>query len=151
MTLRTKLNLVVLFELIATVSIVGYFALQHSKQETESLSREILRARTDYAFALCERYYATDGVPTEELYNRIKAVHIFEEGYITVISMADSNMGELLIHPTGEGELALDREKFPHIRDMIDEINAGAGTMEQTNFMNTTREQVHEAGKVRQN
>ncbi|KAA3661124.1 MAG: HAMP domain-containing protein [Calditrichaeota bacterium] len=125
MNLRTKLNLVVLFELIATVSIVGYFALQHSRQETESLSRELLRARTDYAFALCEGYYATDGVPTMELYNRIKAVHIFEEGYITVISMADSSMGELIIHPTGEGQIALDREKFPHVRAMIDEINAG--------------------------
>ncbi|KAA3620061.1 MAG: HAMP domain-containing protein [Calditrichaeota bacterium] len=125
MNLRTKLSLVALVEVVATVSIIGYLALQQSKEETESLSREILRARTDYAFALCERYHATDGKPTGELHSRIKAIHIFDEGYITVISMADLNKGELVIHPNSEGEIVLDRIKFPHIQAIFDEINAG--------------------------
>ncbi len=124
MSLRIKLSIVALLEVIATAAIIGFFAYRQSKQETEALAREIMRAKTDYVFTLLETYDAIHGAPTEELIQRIRSVRLFEEGYITVLSNAPDSRGVLLIHPSSEGQNLLQLPGFPHIKRIIDDIEA---------------------------
>ncbi len=124
MSLRVKLSIVALIEVIATAAIIGFFAFRQSKQETEALAREIMRAKTDYVFTLLETYDAIHGSPTEELIQRIRSVRLFDEGYITVLSNAPESRGVLLVHPSSEGQNLLQLPGFPHIKRIIDDIEA---------------------------
>ncbi|MDZ7292083.1 MAG: SpoIIE family protein phosphatase [candidate division KSB1 bacterium] len=124
MTLRTRLILLALLEIGLTISIVGVLAYRESKREIESLARELLRARTEYAYALCERYHELYSEPTAELKEEIRKVRIATDGYIAVIHhLHHDQKGILVIHPSSEGE-NLNTPAFPHIQEIIRNIDA---------------------------
>jgi len=124
MTLRAKLILMALLEIISTVSIVGAVIYLESRKEIETLARDLLRARTEFAYALCERYDEQDHQPTPELKNEMRKVRIAADGYIAVIQNAPADQkGVLVIHPTAEGR-NINTPEFPHIQDIIQSIDA---------------------------
>jgi serine phosphatase RsbU (regulator of sigma subunit)/anti-sigma regulatory factor (Ser/Thr protein kinase) len=123
MTLRTKLVLTVLLEIALTITIVGLWAYQGSKNEIERLARDLLVARTEYAYSLCERYNLHFGGPTPELKEEFKAVRIANDGYIVALDNSPSAAkGTLIIHPTDEGN-NLNNERFPHIQAVFNDVD----------------------------
>lgn len=123
MTLRAKLALVALLEIVLTISIVGALAFRESKRELETLARELLRAKTEYAFALCERYQQLFGYPTEELKKEIAAVRISADGYISVLDNSPATKGMLVVHPAEVGKNLYNND-FPHIKAIFDRIDS---------------------------
>jgi len=124
MTLRAKLMLMALLEIILTVSIVGAVIYQESRKEIETLARDLLRARTEFAYALCERYDSQDQQAIPELRQEIRKVRIAADGYIAVIQNAPAaQKGVLVIHPTAEGQ-NINTLEFPHIQEIIQSIDA---------------------------
>lgn len=134
MTFRAKLSLILVLEILATISIVGILAFRRSKAELETLARDLLRARTEYAYTLCEMYNDTHHHPVSELKERIQHVRIADDGYIAVLSNAEGARGTLLIHPTSEG-MDVNIPEFPHIQKIIREINAAGGEDGFANFI----------------
>jgi serine phosphatase RsbU (regulator of sigma subunit) len=123
MTLRARLILVALLEIVLTISIVGALAYHESKREIENLARDLLRARTEYAYALCERYDELFGQPTPELKNEIKMVRIATDGYIVVLDNSSvEKKGALIIHPADEGR-NINQPEFPHIQQIIQNVD----------------------------
>ncbi len=124
MTLRTKLVLTVLLEIALTITIVGLWAYQGSKNEIERLARDLLVARTEYAYARCQSYDWHSGGPTPALKEEIKAVRIANDGYIVALDNSPSAAkGTLIIHPTDEGN-NLNHARFPHIQAVFKDIDA---------------------------
>lgn len=123
MTLRAKLALVALSEIVLTISVVGALAFRESKRELETLARELLRAKTEYAFAMCERYQQLFGQPTGELKQAIAAVRISADGYISVLDNSPATKGVLVVHPTEIGK-NLYNDDFPHIKTIFDRIDS---------------------------
>jgi len=123
MSLRTKLSLVILFDILATAVLVGFLAFRQSKKEIEELARELLHAQTDYAYALCEKFYAINGEPTDELAHAIRDVRIGNEGYIFVFSITDHGRAKLEIHPSDVGKYI---ENFAHIQHILKEVDVEA-------------------------
>jgi serine phosphatase RsbU (regulator of sigma subunit)/anti-sigma regulatory factor (Ser/Thr protein kinase) len=125
MTLRAKLILMALLEIVLTISIVGAVIYNESRKEIETLARDLLRARTEFAYALCERYDEQDHhQPTPELKQEIRRVRIAADGYIAVIQNAPAEKkGVLVIHPTAEGR-NINTPEFPHIQDIIRSVDA---------------------------
>jgi len=123
MTLRAKLVLVALLAIVTTVSIVGALAFRESKRELEALARELLRAKTENAFELCERYQHFYGQPTEELKHDIARMRIAADGYLSVLDNAPGKQGVLVVHPVDVGK-NLYNDEFPHIKAIIDRINS---------------------------
>ncbi|MGH7494479.1 MAG: ATP-binding SpoIIE family protein phosphatase [bacterium] len=123
MTLRAKLVLTVLLEIALTITIVGLWAYQGSKNEIERLARDLLVARTEYAYAICERYNLHFGGPTPELKEEFQAVRIANGGYIVALDNSPSAAkGTLIIHPTDEGN-NLNNERFPHIQAVFKDVD----------------------------
>lgn len=123
MTLRTRLILVALLEIGLTISIVGALAYRESKKEIESLARDLLRARTEFAYELCKRYGHNSGQPTDSLKEEIRNVRIAADGYIAVLDNSpDERKGVLVIHPTSEGR-NLNTPEFPHIQEIFRNID----------------------------
>lgn len=120
MTLRTKLSLVIIFDVLATAALVGFLAFRQSKEEIEELASELLHAQTDYAYALCEKFYALNGEPTEELARAIHEVRIGKEGYIFVFSVDEPGRARLVIHPSDVGKYI---EEFEHIQHILSEVS----------------------------
>jgi serine phosphatase RsbU (regulator of sigma subunit)/anti-sigma regulatory factor (Ser/Thr protein kinase) len=141
MTLRAKLILMALLEIILTVSIVGGVIYHESRKEIETLARDLIRARTEFAYALCERYDELDHQPTAELKEKIGKVRIAADGYIAVIQNAPADKkGVLVIHPTDEGR-DIDTPEFPHIQEIIQTIDAAGqndGYAGYKDFIQTT-------------
>ncbi len=124
MTLRSKLVLTVLLEIALTITIVGLWAYQGSKSEIERLARDLLVARTEYAYARCESYNLHYGGPTPALKDEIKAVRIANDGYIVALDNSPSAAnGTLIIHPSDEGN-NLNNDRFPHIQTVFHDVNA---------------------------
>lgn len=124
MTLRTKLILAILLEIALTITFVGLYAYQGSKNEIEQLARDLLIARTEYAYAKCESYNLHYGKPTPELIKTINSVRIATDGYIVAIDNNDGpNKGLAVIHPSDVG-LNLNTERFPHIQAVINHLDA---------------------------
>jgi len=124
MTLRAKLVLMGLLEIVLTISIVGVVIYDESRKEIESLARDLLRARTDFAYALCERYDELYHQPTAELREEIRRVRIATDGYIAVIQNEPAEKkGVLVIHPTSEGK-NINIPEFSHIQDIIRNVDA---------------------------
>ena len=122
MRLRSKLILAVLLEIGLTITIVGLWAYQGSKTEIERLARDLLRARTEYAYAICDRYNQRYGQPTEELAQEISKIRIATDGYTVAIDNSPESKGILLIHPTDVGT-NVNTDKFPHIQEVIRNID----------------------------
>jgi len=124
MTLRAKFVLMGLLEIGLTISIVGVVIYGESRKEIESLARDLLRARTDFAYALCERYDELYHQPTAELREEIRRVRIATDGYIAVIQNEPADKkGVLVIHPASE-EKNINTIEFPHIQDIIKNVDA---------------------------
>lgn len=123
MTLRAKLAIVALLEIVLTISVVGVLAFRESKRELETLARELLRAKTEYAFAMCERYHQLFGHPTEELKKAVAAVRISADGYISVLDNSPESKGTLVVHPTEVGSNLYNND-FPHIKAIFDRIDS---------------------------
>ncbi len=123
MKIRSKLLLAVLFEIALTIVIVILWAYQGAQNELEQLARDLLRAQTDFAYAVCDRYNQRYGHPTDELKEQISAVRIAIDGYIVAIDNSDTpDKGKLIIHPTDTGE-NLNNPRFPHIQKIINRID----------------------------
>ncbi|MCG3153476.1 MAG: Serine-protein kinase RsbW [bacterium] len=123
MKIRSKLLLAVLLEIALTIVIVILWAYQGAQDELEQLARDLLRAQTDFAYALCDRYNQRYGGPTEELKEQLSAVRIAVDGYIVALDNSDTPAkGNLLIHPTNVGD-NLNSPRFPHIQKIINRID----------------------------
>ena len=57
MTLKVKLILVAVFEIILAVSVAGFLGYRESKWKIKDLARELVVAKTEQAFALCDYHY----------------------------------------------------------------------------------------------
>jgi len=123
MKIRSKLLLAVLLEIALTIVIVILWAYQGAQDELEQLARDLLRAQTDFAYALCDRYNQRYGGPTEELKEQLSAVRIAVDGYLVALDNSDTpNKGRLIIHPTNAGD-NLNNPRFPHIQKIIQRID----------------------------
>lgn len=120
MTLRTKLSLIFLLNVIITLNIVGFLAFRQSKQEIESIALELLRAQTERAYQQCEHHYEHSREPSGDLAVTIQDVKIAKEGYIFVFSYEDENIAKLVIHPSDVGRRI---DGFPHIKQVMKEID----------------------------
>ncbi|MEK7726943.1 MAG: SpoIIE family protein phosphatase [candidate division KSB1 bacterium] len=124
MTLRAKLILAILLEIALTITFVGLYAYQGSKNEIEQLARDLLIARTEYAYAKCESFNLHYGKPTSELMKAINEVRIATDGYIVAIDNNEGpNKGVAMIHPSAVGE-NLNTQRFPHIQAVINHLDA---------------------------
>ncbi|MCI0694445.1 SpoIIE family protein phosphatase [candidate division KSB1 bacterium] len=124
MTLRARLILMALLEIALTISIVGAVIYHESRKEIETLARDLIRARTEYAYAVCERYYELYQQPTPDLKEEIRKVRIAADGYIAVIrNVPADKKGVLVIHPVDE-ERNINTPEFPHIQEIIQTIDA---------------------------
>lgn len=133
MTLKAKLISLIVFEVAVTVLLAGWLTYRESKWRVKDLARDLLVARTEQAFALCDRHYKNSLQPSEELKQEIAAVKIAKDGYIAVIDNDPSRKGVLIVHPTDVGK-PLYNEQFPHIKAILDEIDAHHGRNGYANF-----------------
>ncbi|MDZ7266444.1 MAG: SpoIIE family protein phosphatase [candidate division KSB1 bacterium] len=123
MKIRSKLLLAVLLEIALTIVIVILWAYQGAQDELEQLARDLLRAQTDFAYALCDRYNQRYGRPTEELKEQLSAVRIAVDGYLVALDNSDTpDKGRLIVHPTNAGD-NLNNPRFPHIQRIINRID----------------------------
>jgi serine phosphatase RsbU (regulator of sigma subunit) len=123
MTLRSKLIAIALAEIVLTIAVVGALAFRESKHELENLSRELLRAKTEYAYALCERYDQEYGQPNDEIKQALAAMRISADGYISVLDNSPEGKGRLVVHPAEIGK-NLYNDEFPHVKKIYDQIDA---------------------------
>jgi len=124
MTLRAKFVTMGLLEIVLTIAIIGAVIYHESRKEIESLARDLLRARTEFAYTLCERYDELYHQPTPELKDEIRRVRIATDGYIAVIQNEPvEKKGMLVIHPASEGK-NINIPEFPHIQDIIQKVDA---------------------------
>jgi len=123
MSLKLKLILLAIFEVLVTITVVGWLAFRESKNEITDLALELLKAKTDLAYLKCSQHAFEHGQPDAELKDAIARIPIAKDGYVTVISnKLGPEMGTLVVHPTRVGS-NLYNEQFPHIQRIIDRIN----------------------------
>lgn len=122
MTLRFKLILVSVILIIVTLASAGLFGYRQSRWHIKELAKELLVAKTEHAYELCEQYYQNSLEPTDKLKKLIAQLEIADDGYVAVISNeTGENKGRLVVHPTSVGKI-LYTEEFSHIKAMIDDI-----------------------------
>ena len=66
MSLKLKLIFLIVFEIILAVALVSSIIYRESKTEIRKLARELLIAKTQQAFALCDRHYKNSLEPCLE-------------------------------------------------------------------------------------
>jgi len=136
MSFKLKLIILIVFEIVLTVALVGFLSYRESKWKIKELARELLVSKTEQAFALCDRHYKNSLEPSEELKQEIADIRIAADGYVTVINNQDgTNKGVLIVHPTDVGR-SLYNEDFQHIKDILDEIDLNDGVMGYSNIIN---------------
>jgi serine phosphatase RsbU (regulator of sigma subunit) len=119
---------------MVAVAVAGVIGYRESKWKIKDLARELLIAKTNQAFALCERHYKNELEPSEELKQEIAAIKIAQNGYITVLDNQDGpNKGMLLVHPAAVGRV-LYNERFPHIKNIHDAITNNGRVHGEANF-----------------
>ncbi|MCP4724936.1 MAG: SpoIIE family protein phosphatase [bacterium] len=147
MTLRLKLILITIIEIVLTVTVAGYLAYYESHNEIEGLARDLTKSKTQEAFTLIEQNYKNGNGLPDELRTRISGILVAEGGYISVISNETGpERGKLVIHPSNEGQL-LYNEEFPHIMDILDRINLNG---QENGFGEFTRYRQQTEAKGRQ-
>ena len=135
MSFKVKLILVVVLVMMSTVTVAGFLGYRESKWKLKDLARELLVTNTDKAFGLCDHHYKTSEIPSEELKKEIAAMTIAKDGYIAVFSNEDGpKKGVLVIHPSDVG-VTLYTDEFPHIKSIIDEIDANGKMNGYSNFV----------------
>ncbi len=134
MSFRVKLILVAVSVLMVTVAVAGFIGYRESKWKIKALARELLVAKTEQAFALCERHYKNEFYPSEELKQEIAAIKIATNGYISILDHREGpTKGTLLVHPSAVG-VNLYNDSFPHIKKLHDEIDAAGKIHGYANF-----------------
>ncbi|MFC1563678.1 SpoIIE family protein phosphatase [candidate division KSB1 bacterium] len=134
MTLRLKLILLAIIEIVLTVTAAGYFGFYWSRNEIENLARELTKSKTQEAYTLVEQYYQNGSELTEELRNKIAGIRVAEDGYISLLDNSDGpDKGKLVLHPTDEGAI-LYNEEFSHIMRILDEIDGNGKAPGYGNF-----------------
>lgn len=135
MSFKLKLISVSVLVLMITVAVAGFLGYRESKWKIKDLARELLVANTEQAFVLCEHHYNTSQEPSEELKREIAAIEIANDGYIAVIANQEgAQKGVLVIHPSDVG-VSLYTDEFPHIKAMLDSIDARAKTHGDSDFI----------------
>jgi len=135
MSFKLKLIILIVFEIVLTVALVGFLSYRESKWKIKELARELLVSKTEQAFALCDRHYKNSLEPSEELKQEIADIRIAADGYVTVINNQDgTNKGVLIVHPTDVGR-SLYNEDFQHIKNILDEIDLNDGVMGYSNII----------------
>ena len=135
MSLKLKLIILIVFEIVLTVALVGFLSYRESKWKIKELAKELLVSKTEQAFALCDRHYKNSLEASEELKQEIADIGIAADGYVTVINNEDGlNKGVLIIHPTDVGK-SLYNDDFRHIKDVLDEIDLNDGVMGYNNLV----------------
>jgi len=134
MSLKLKLILLIVFEIILAVALVSSIIYRESKVEIRKLAREILIAKTQHAFALCDHHYKNSLEPSDELKKELADIVIVKDGYLAVINNEDGpRKGVLIVHPTDVG-LSLYNSDFQHIKDILDEIDLNDGVQGYSNL-----------------
>jgi len=121
MTLRFKLSLVIIIDIIVTLAIVGFLSYTRSKEEIEKLALDLVKSRVEYAYTLCREQNALEGTPNPGVKSALQRVKIAEEGYIFVFSNSMATRKQLLIHPANEGRILAD---VPYIDDILSAITS---------------------------
>lgn len=135
MSLKLKLIILIIIEIVSTVALVGFLSYRESKWKIKELARELLVSKTEQAFALCDRHYKNSLEVSAELKQEIADIGIAADGYVTVINNEDGlNKGVLIIHPTDVGK-SLYNDDFQHIKDVLDEIDLNDGVMGYSNLI----------------
>lgn len=135
MSLKLKLIILIIIEIVSTVALVGFLSYRESKWKIKELARELLASKTEQAFALCDRHYKNSLEVSAELKQEIADIGIAADGYVTVINNEDGlNKGVLIIHPTDVGK-SLYNDDFQHIKDVLDEIDLNDGVMGYSNLI----------------
>ena len=80
MSLKLKLILLIVFEIILAVALVSSIIYRESKVEIRKLAREILIAKTQQAFALCDHHYKNSLEPSDELKKELADIVIVKDG-----------------------------------------------------------------------
>jgi len=123
MTLRSKLILVSVIFIIMTLAFAGLFGYRQSRWHIKILAKDLLIAKTNHAYELCEQFYRNSLEPSNELKRQIAQLQIAEEGYVAVISNEPGiNKGRLIVHPTDVGR-NLYNDEFEHIKELLDDID----------------------------
>lgn len=124
MTLKVKLILLAVIEIVVTVAVAGYLGYQASQSEIKKLAKELIKSKTELAFALCEHHYKSGSAPSEVLKEEISRVQVAAHGYISVLNNSNgAQKGVLVVHPSDVG-VSLYNDRFPHIKAILDEIDA---------------------------
>lgn len=135
MSLKLKLIILIICEIVSTVALVGFLSYRESKWKIKELARELLVSKTEQAFALCDHHYKNSLEVSAELKQEIADIGIAADGYVTVINNEDGlNKGVLIIHPTDVGK-SLYNDDFQHIKDVLDEIDLNDGVMGYSNLI----------------
>lgn len=147
MSLRLKLILVSVLLVVITVTVSGYLGYRESKWKLKELARELLVSKTEQAYALCEQHFKNELAPSDELKRDIARLKIAKDGYVTIIVNEEGlNKGVLIVHPTDVGK-SLYNDDFPHIKKVLDEVDAAGG---QNGYANFTFYRQHTHAKGRQ-
>lgn len=147
MSFKVKLIVLAILEVMITISVVGWLAFRESKNEIMGLALELLRSKTEVAYLKSSWHASAHGGPDDELKREIAAIPIAKDGYIAVISnKLGPEMGTLVVHPSDIGR-NLYNEQFPHIQEIIDEINR-AGRVD--GYEGMTRYRQHTGARGRQ-
>ena len=135
MSFKLKLIFVAVFVLMVTVAVAGFLGYRESKWKVKDLARELLQAKTERAFALCEQAYQSHRLPPESVKRKIAAIRIGEDGYIAVLKNEPGpEKGVLVVHPSDVG-VSIYNDDFPHIQKIIDSINAHGGQHGYSDFI----------------
>ncbi len=134
MSLRVKIILVSIILIVGSVTVATFLSYREGKWKIKALARELLVSKTEQAFALCDRHYKNSLEPSDELKQEIAQLQIARDGYISVLWNGNGpRKGELVVHPTAAGK-SLYNERFPHIKAILDEIDAHDGVSGYANF-----------------
>ncbi len=135
MSLKLKLILLIVFEIILAVALVSSIIYRESKSEIRKLAEDLLVAKTQQAFALCDRHYKNSLEPSDELKKELAEIDLTKDGYIAVVNNEDGpGKGVLIVHPTDVG-LSLYNKDFQHIKDILDEIDWNDGVQGYSNLI----------------
>jgi serine phosphatase RsbU (regulator of sigma subunit) len=134
MSLKIKLIFIVAFEVMLTVAVAGFFGYRESKWAIKSLAEDLLVAKTEQAFSLCEHHYSISDKPTTQLMNELSEIRVAENGYVAVIGYTNNRTkGIGILHPTSVDSL-FSIPRFNHIVEILQEIDANGRQHGYNNF-----------------
>ncbi|MFQ5603806.1 MAG: SpoIIE family protein phosphatase [bacterium] len=132
MTLKLKLIFIVTFTIIVTVAFAGYLGYRTSQNEIKKLAKELIKAKTEHAYSLCEHDYKSSPNPSQNLKQKIAEIQVSKDGYISVLGNTPAHeKGILIVHPSNVGTKLYYDIRFPHIKGIIDEIDAQDDSLKQ--------------------